>query len=460
MRGDYNLQIGDRVEINITGLGHAGEGIGRWRGLAVFVPRAVPGERVLVEIAEARKNFARGRLLEVLARSAARAEPGCTLFDACGGCQLLHMDYTEQLRWKAVQVRESLARIGGLGDVPVAATIGMDEPWHYRNKVHFHVEWRAGRLEPGFFERRSHRLAAGDLGSTPKCLLVQRDLLQVAGRSAEILGSLRVPLYDWREHRGYLRHLVLRRGAATGEIMVVLVTGREPWPAEADFARRLAGDAPRVVSVVRNINTRGSREVLGAENRVLAGKPVITERLRGIGFRIGPASFFQVNPEQTARLCELVTRYAGLTGRETVVDAYSGLGTFALTLAAHAREVIGLESLGPAVADARENARHNGLTNVRFEQGAVEELLPVLAEEGDKVDVVVLDPPRRGCDPAVLEALGRLRPTRVVYVSCDPATLARDLGRLQGLGFQAVEVQPVDMFPQTAHVETVVYLTT
>lgn len=458
-RLDTGLSAGDLVEIKITGLTRAGEGVGRWQGIVVFVPRAIPGERVRAEITVIRKDFTRGRLVEILNRSAARVEPGCRLFGDCGGCALLHMDYLEQLRWKTVQVRESLVRTGGLDQVSVSGTVGMDEPWHYRNKVHFHVGRVAGRLALGYFQRGSHQLVTdGDASGSPGCLLVQRDLLLVAGRAARILDTLRVPLYNWQEHRGYLRNLVLRRGAATGEIMLVLVTGAERWSGEAEFACRLVECTPAVVSVIRNINTRKSREILGRKNRVRAGKPFIIERLGGCDFQLGPTSFFQVNPEQAARLFEIVARFAGLTGRETVVDAYSGIGTIALLLASRARAVIGLESLELAVADAWENARRNRIKNVRFEQGAVEELLPALAGNGEKVDVVILDPPRRGCAPAVLNALARLRPGRVIYLSCDPATLARDLGRLSNLGFRVLQVQPVDMFPQTHHVETLVGL--
>lgn len=454
------LNVGDPAEVEITGLSHAGEGVGRWRGLALFVPLAVPGERVRVEITAVGKSFARGRLVEVLEKSGVRVEPGCGLFGDCGGCHLLHMDYREQLRWKTVQVREALTRIGGLGKVPVANTLGMDEPWHYRNKAHFHVGRDSGRLALGFFARGSHRVTGFvDSEGGSGCLLVHRDLLRVAVHAARILENLRVPLYDWETQRGYLRNLVLRRAAATGEIMLVLVTGRQNWPAEREFAGRLTAEEPGVVSVIRNVNPLESRELLGPENRVRAGRPAITEHLGGLEFQIGPASFFQVNPEQTEKTYEIVRLFAGLTGKETVVDAYSGIGTIALLLASRAVSVVGFEALSAAVADARKNAIRNRIDNVWFERGAVEDLLPEWAARNRAVDVAVLDPPRRGCAPAVLEAVARLQPRRVVYVSCVPATLARDLARLNVLGLEAVQVQPVDMFPQTSHVEAVALLT-
>jgi len=453
------LNVGDRAEIEITGLSHVGEGVGRRQGLVMFVPLVVPGERVRVEITAVGRTFARGRLVEVLERSRTRVEPGCALFGDCGGCHLLHIDYPEQLRWKTVQVRDALTRLGGLGEVPVANTLGMNEPRHYRNKAHFHVSRDSGRLALGFLARGSHRVTCFvDADGGSGCLLVQRDLLRVAARAAALLESLRVPLYDWETQRGYLRNLLLRRAAATGEIMLVLVTGRQNWPGEREFAERLTAEEPGVVSVIRNVNALETRELLGPENRVRAGEPAITEHLGGLKFRIGPASFFQVNPEQAEKTYEIARLFAGLTGKETVVDAYSGIGTIALFLASRAKSVIGFEALPAAVADAQENALRNGIKNVRFEQGAVEDLLPEWAARGRRVDVAVLDPPRRGCGPAALEALGRLRPRRVVYVSCAPATLARDLGRLAELGFDVVKVQPVDMFPQTHHIECVVSL--
>lgn len=453
------LNVGGHADIDITGLSHVGEGVGRWRGLAVFVPLAVPGERVRAEITALGRTFARGRLVAVLEGSRARVEPECGLFGDCGGCHLLHMSYPEQLRWKTVQVRDALTRLGGLGHAPVANTLGMDEPRHYRNKAHFHVSRESGRLALGFLARGSHRVTCFiDANGGSGCLLVQRDLLRVAARAAALLETLRVPLYDWEIHRGYLRHLLLRRAAATGEIMLVLVTGRQPWPGEREFTERLTAEEPGVVSVIRNVNTLESRELLGPENLVRAGKSAITEHLGGLEFRIGPASFLQVNPEQAEKTYEIARLFAGLTGEETVVDAYSGMGTIALLLASRAKAVVGFEALPAAVADARENAVRNGIENVRFEQGTVEDLLPQWAAQDRRVDVAVLDPPRRGCGPAALEALGRLRPPRVVYVSCAPATLARDLGRLAELGFDVVKVQPVDMFPQTSHVECVVLL--
>ena len=450
--------VGAEVELEITGLGHGGEGVGRWRGLAVFVPGTVPGERVRARIVETKKNHCRGRLTEILRSSMDRIEPGCAHFGTCGGCQLLHMSYPEQLRWKTARVRENLRRLGGLAGVPVAPTVGMDFPWHYRNKVHLHAEWVVDRLVLGFFRRGSHTVANRDSGPLCACRLVHIDLLRLARRASQILEQLEVPLFAWPQRRGYLRNLVLRRGAVTGEMMLVLVTGREDWSAEAECVRRLTAAEPRLVSVIRNVNLSAGRGVLGPECRLLAGKPAITDRLLDLQFRIGPTSFFQVNPAQAEKLYRIAADFAGLTGRETVVDAYSGTGTIALYLASRARRVIGLEALGPAVADARENARLNQVQNVRFVQGAVEALLPGLGAGSDPVDVVILDPPRRGCAPEVLDALIRLQPSRVVYLSCDPATLARDLGYLARSGFAVRRVQPVDMFPQTGHVECVARL--
>jgi len=452
----FPVRQGETITVEVTGLSHAGEGVGRCQGAVVFLPEVVPGELVRAEVTEIRKGFARARLLEIIRPAPERQEPACALYGACGGCDLQHLAYPAQLRWKAQRVREALARIGGLTEPPVRETLGMDHPYHYRNKVHLQVGLAEGRIVLGFYARGSRCVSVRDgQGAGTACLLVDRELLCLAGTVEELLNRYGARVYAWQSRRGYLRHVVLRRARATGEGMVVLVTGREEWVQEAAFVDRLRAAAPEVVSVVRNINTAEAKEILGPENVVLAGSGTITEILGPLRFRLGAASFFQVNPVQALQLCRLVTDYAALTGRETVLDVYCGVGTFGLFLAAGARRVVGIEAVPAAVADAQTNAALNGIGNAAFRAGAAEVLIPALVAEGGRPDVAVLDPPRRGCDRRVLAALADANVPRLVYVSCDPATLARDLGYLAARGYVVRDVQPVDMFPHTHHVECV-----
>lgn len=450
------IKIGEKVAVQVSGITHAGSGVGRYNGLAVFIPGTMPGDKVLVEIVEKKKNYAMARLLEIMEPSSCRLEPQCVHYTACGGCRLQHMSYEEQLRLKTGLVRDSLSRIGGLGEIVVDEILGMEHPWHYRNKVHFQVERRDGRYQLGFYEEGSHKLSdffgTGN-GRQPGCLLADADLNRLASLCETLLNK-----YGAGNRDDFFRHLVLRKAFFTGEMMAVIVTGGQHWPLEKDFASELMAQQPGLTSLVRSIHTGKSGEVMGEEFRLLAGKEVIYDWLNHLTFRISPDSFYQVNPLQTRVLYNKAVEYAALTGRETVLDAYSGIGTIALYLARSAGKVYGLEVVPAAVEDARHNAVLNKIDNVEFLAGKVERLLPALAGQGLRPDIVVLDPPRRGCGREALDAVIAMEVPRLVYVSCDPGTLARDLGYLSGRGYQLREVQPVDMFPWTHHVETVVLM--
>lgn len=451
------LRRAEKIHLQINGITHAGDGVGRYHGLAVFVPGTVPGDTVLAEVEDLKKNYARGRLLEIRERSPGRRVPECAHFSACGGCRLQHVDYGEQLRLKTGLVRDSLARIAGLGEVTVLDTAGMSCPWHYRNKVHFQVKRHDGRYELGFYEEGSHTLVAffkeGNC-INQGCLLVDRELIEVGSVVENLLNKHGSVVFPQKQDGRFFRHVVLRKGFYTGEVMVVLVTGSGEWPQEKAFVRELLSLRPDLASVVRNINDGPLGVVLGRENRLLAGRETIIDRLGHLNFRISPFSFYQVNPAQTLFLYQKALEYAAPTGGETVVDAYSGIGVIALFLAGYAKKVYGLEVVSEAVEDARNNAVLNKIKNVEFQAGEVERRLPALAAQGLRPDVVVLDPPRRGCGREALEAVAEMRVPRVVYVSCDPGTLARDLGHLAGKGYRVIEVQPVDMFPWTHHTET------
>ncbi|HBC94543.1 MAG TPA: 23S rRNA (uracil(1939)-C(5))-methyltransferase RlmD [Pelotomaculum sp.] len=454
------IRTGQKAEVLITGITHSGAGVGRYHGLAVFIPGTLPGDKILAEVLEKKKKYAVARLLEILEPSSCRLEPQCVHYAACGGCRLQHAAYEEQLRLKTGLVRDSLNRIGGLGEVVVGMTLGMEHPWHYRNKVHFKVEKRDGRYHLGFYEEGSHHLtdffSAGSCRQ-PGCLLVDTGLNQLASLCGTLLDKYGGEALE--REPGFFRHLVLRKAFFTGEMMAVVVTGSRDWPREKDFAGELMAQQPGLTSLVRSIHTGQTGEIMGKEFQLLAGRDAIYDRLAHLTFRISPDSFYQVNPLQTEVLYGKAGEYAALTGRETVLDAYSGIGTIALYLAQHAGKVYGLEVVPAAVEDARHNADINKIRNVEFLAGKAERLLPALARKGLRPDMVVLDPPRRGCAREALDAVIAMELPRLVYVSCDPGTLARDLGYLAGKGYRVGEVQPVDMFPWTQHVESIVLMT-
>jgi len=444
--------------LEVTGLTHRGQGVVRMDGRVVFVPGAVPGDLVELRITERRSNYSVGEISRLVQPSPWRAEPRCSVFSACGGCTFQNFSYPAQLEWKRAQVHEALRRIGQLEGLVVHPALPSPRLWGYRNKSSFPLGKAGSRVIAGCFAPGTHRIV-----DTAECP-VQHPLNNLILRQArELIAAMGLSVYREQTRRGLVRHLVTRVGVGTGEGMAILVTGTRSFPAGSQFGEGLLSQTPGLVSVVQNVNAEPTNIVLGNETRILAGKGHVDDimgddvlgRLR---FRVSPLSFYQVNPEQAVNLYRVVLQYAGLTGSETVVDVYSGVGTIALFLANQAGAVVGIDEVGAAVADARVNAGLNGIDNAEFITGRAERVLPQLAGRGLRADVVVLDPPRAGCAPEVLQACARLSPARLVYVSCYPATLARDLARLCGLGYRVWEVQPVDMFPMTPHVETIVLM--
>lgn len=447
------LRVGERVTVAVAGLGTGGEGVGRWQGFTVFVPHVLPGEEAEVRITTVKKRYARGELVRLLTESPQRVAPPCPVYQRCGGCQLQHLSYAGQLQVKQRLVEDALAHIGGLRQVAVHATRGAADPWHYRNKMQFPVGRRGRDIVIGCYAPGTH-----DIVDTAACAIQQPANNTVAAAAREAIASLGIAPYDERTGRGIIRHVLGRVGTASGDVMVVLVTATDALPHAAAVIAQLRRHIPGLASVVQNVNPRRTNVILGDKTRVLWGRACITDRLGPFTFNISAQSFFQVNTAQAQVLYDTAVAYAGLTGSETVIDVYCGTGTISLFLARRAARVYGVEEVAAAVDDARANARLNGVDNVEFIAGDATAVMPRLYEQGARPDVIVTDPPRAGCTPAVLDAFAAMRPRRIVYVSCNPASLARDLAYLAAKGYEAREIQPVDMFPQTCHVECVVLM--
>lgn len=449
--GRPGLRMGDRFEIEIADLTHAGAGVGRHHDMAVFVPLSCPGDRALVQVEEIRRDIVVGRLLEVRQASADRVRPDCPVFGTCGGCQIQHVAYSKQLELKTELVRDALKRNGGFSEPKVLPMLGMAEPWGYRNKALFPVGVRGGRIVTGFYASGTHRIVPVD--SCPVQHPTNNRIVSEARRAAM---KYDLKAYDERTGEGTLRHILAKVAAETGQSMVAFVTGARVFPHEREIAREMTNRVPGLAGVVHNVNPERTNVVLGPITRTVLGEPAIEDRLEGLRFRVSAESFAQTNPAQARALYARVLEYAALTAADTAVDAYCGVGTITLLLARKAGKVYGIENVEAAVNDARENARLNRTSNVEFVLGDAEKVLPDMVRRQLKTTVLVLDPPRKGADHQVVQAALAMAPRRVVYVSCDPATMARDLGKLAAGGdYDLVEVQPVDMFPHTSHVECV-----
>ncbi len=449
------VQKNQTIEIEIADLGNQGEGIGRYEDFTVFVEGALPGERVRVLMVKVKRRYGYAKLLKILQPSRERVAPLCQLAGRCGGCQLSHLSYEGQLRYKQNRIAQALERIGGLS-VVVPPVLGMAEAdrAYYRNKAQFPVRDGENGLTAGFFAPRSHRLIPVE-----GCQIQSRASHRLMPVILNFFRKKGIAAYDEGRHTGLVRHVLIREGYATGQVLVCVVINGTSLPHGREFVDLLRGEGVQSISV--NRNRERTNVILGPETVTLWGNGYIEDRIGDLRFQISPVSFFQVNPIQTKVLYEIALEMAGLTGREIVWDAYCGIGSISLFLAQRAKRVYGVEIVPEAIADARRNAALNGMDNVEFYVGKAEDVIPEWhAKQGVRADVIVVDPPRAGCDRALLEAMVDMAPERIVYVSCDPGTLARDLGILcQELGAYRVErVQGVDMFPETVHVETVVML--
>ena len=444
----------DIVTLEIVDCGTDGEGIGKADGFTVFVKDAVIGDIVTAKIMKAKKNYGYGRLMEILKPSPYRVEPVCPSARQCGGCQLQAVSYEEQKVFKEKKLRGHLERIGGFRDLPMEPMIGMDEPYHYRNKAQFPVgRNKEGRIITGFYAGRTHAII-----ENRDCALgipQNKEILDIVIAHMEKYG---IAPYDEMTGKGLVRHIFVRYGFFTGELMVCLIINGQDLPHQKELIEKLR-EIPGMASISLNINKKRSNVILGDKVKTIWGQEYITDKIGDISYEISPLSFFQVNPKQTWKLYSKALEYADLHGEETVWDLYCGIGTISLFLAQQAKFVRGVEIVPAAIDDAKRNAQINNIENVEFFVGKAEEVLPREYEKnGVYADVIVVDPPRKGCDEMLLKTILKMQPKRVVYVSCDSATLARDLRFLCDNGYELKKVCGVDQFPQTVHVETVVLL--
>ncbi|RZT16528.1 23S rRNA (uracil(1939)-C(5))-methyltransferase RlmD [Fictibacillus sp. BK138] len=453
-KADLPVHKNESYEVDIVDLTHEGAGVARVNGFTLFVPNTLPGERAKVKVIGVKKGFGFGRLEELIKASRERVEPPCPIYKWCGGCQLQHLSYDGQLEYKRKQVEDVLTRIGKLEGVPVLPTLGMgDEPWRYRNKAQVPVGERDGRIITGFYQKRSHEIVEMD-----SCIITGDTNDDAVQAVKEIVNKYNITAYDEQKHKGILRHIIARYGKTTGDLMIVLVTNGKDLPQRKKIIEDITAALPEIKSIVQNVNSKRTNVIFGDETRVLWGAEYIHDYIGDIKFAISARSFYQINPDQTKVLYDQALKYAELSGDETVIDAYCGIGTISLFLAQKAKKVYGVEIVSEAIEDARRNAELNNITNAEFAVGKSEDVIPKWKKQGITPDVIVVDPPRKGCDEELLKTIIEMKPERVVYVSCNPATLARDLRVLKDGGFKTVEVQPVDMFPQTTHVEAVAKL--
>ena len=440
--------------VDIVDIGQGGVGIGKYEGFTVFVEGGLIQDKVKVRINKSKKNYAVGDIVEIIEKSPFRVDRICSddLKD-CGGCQIQELDYNKQLELKTNEVKQVISRIGKLENVEIHETIGMQSPCRYRNKAQFPIQNINGSTAIGFYKKKSH-----DVIPTDMCV-IQHDINhKIIKIIKTYIQAYNVSIYNETTHTGVLRHLVTKVGFTTNEVMVVLVANGTNLPHLNELASVLKENIPGFKTLVLNVNKAKTNVILGKENKVIYGNGKINDYIGDLVFEISPLSFFQVNPVQTEVLYNKALEYAELKENDTVFDIYCGLGSISLFLAQKATKVYGIEIVEDAIKDAKINAKLNNLNTVEFYVGKAEEVVPKMYSEGKTANVVVVDPPRKGCDEKVLDTIVSMKPDRVVYVSCNPSTLARDLAYLDERGYKCVEIQPVDMFPQTAHVETVCLL--
>ncbi|MED4071719.1 23S rRNA (uracil(1939)-C(5))-methyltransferase RlmD [Priestia endophytica] len=448
------VKVGQHVPLTIKRLGINGEGVGYFKKQVVFVPGALPNEEVIAEITNVKHKFAEGRVKRIRKMSDERVKAPCPIYEKCGGCQLQHLSYEGQLKAKRDIVVQAFERHGNVRNLEkkLEQTIGMEEPWKYRNKAQFQVGLLKGKVMAGLYGANSHRLI-----NINECIVQRPETTKVINNVKQILQDLKISIYDERKRNGLVRTIVTRIGVSTGEVQLVLITSKEEFPKKDLLIQEVKKRLPEVKSIMQNVNGQKTSLIFGDKTFTLDGKETIEEVLGDLSFDLSARAFFQLNPTQTVKLYDEVKKEAGLTGKEKIVDAYCGVGTIGLWLADEAGEIRGMDVIEDSIVDANKNAKAKGYDNAHYVVGKAEYWMPKWVKEGWKPDVIVVDPPRTGCDEKLLKTILDVKPKKVVYVSCNPSTLAKDVKILTKL-YKVERIQPVDMFPQTAHVESVTTL--
>lgn len=443
------LSKNDKIELTIDALTSEGSGVGRYNGLAVFVRGTAPQDKIIAHIIKRSKNYAIGIIDKILSPGPQRIESDCPYSKKCGGCSFRHITYDEELRYKKSRVQDALNRIGHL-DIEVDEIIGADDLTHYRNKAQYPIDISDGEMYAGFYAYKSHRIIP-----CTDCKLQPAEFEKGLSAFSEWIESENITSYNEQTGKGLLRHIYFRKGFATGEVMVCAVINGNSIPNGELLVSLLKEKVDGLISVAVNINKEKTNVILGKETNVIWGKKYIRDNLLGKNFLISPNSFYQVNHNQCERLYTKAKEFAGLTGAETVLDLYCGVGTIGLTMADDIKQLVGIEIIPQAIENAKENAKINHITNAQFICADAPQGAEILKKQGIKPDVIILDPPRKGCEKSLFDIIEQLFPKKIVYVSCDSATLARDLAILKEKGYEVKKVSAVDMFPRTPHVECV-----
>ncbi|PEQ84674.1 23S rRNA (uracil(1939)-C(5))-methyltransferase RlmD [Bacillus sp. AFS006103] len=453
MKTDQNIKIelNQTFPLTIKRLGINGEGVGYFKKQVVFVPGALPGEEVVVEATKINPKFAEAKIKKIRIKSPHRVLPLCPVYDQCGGCQLQHLKYDQQLKEKRDIIIQSLERHTkvDIGKLNIRETIGMEDPWGYRNKSSFQLKAVDGKVLAGLYGLNSHQLINID-----ECAVQHAQTNEATSEVKRILEELKIPIYNEKSRKGIIRTIVTRVGIQTGELQIVLITTQKELPKVDIIIQEIQKRLPNVKSIVQNINGQKTSLIFGEETLPLAGEDFIQETLGDLQFELSARTFFQLNPVQTVKLYNEVKKAAALTGQEKVLDAYCGVGTIGLWLADQAGEVRGMDVITESIEDAKKNAKRHGLTNTKYVPGKAEEVLPKWVKKGWKPDVIVVDPPRTGLEGQLIQTILQAEPKKLIYISCNPSTLAKDIQVLSAK-YEVKYIQPVDMFPHTAHVECV-----
>ncbi|MEW6855547.1 23S rRNA (uracil(1939)-C(5))-methyltransferase RlmD [Streptococcus iniae] len=443
----------DIVDVEIVDLSHDGAGVAKHEGMVFFVENALPGERLLMRILKLNKKIGFGKVEELLVKSPHRNDAIDAAYLRTGIADFGHLAYAEQLKFKTKQVKDNLYKTAGITDVQVADTLGMDTPYAYRNKAQIPVRRVNGQLETGFFRKNSH-----DLLPISDYLIQDKEIDRLVNFTRDLLRRFEVSPYDEKEKTGLIRNIVVRRGHYSGEMMLIFVTSRPKVFRVDHMIEKITETFPAVVSIIQNINDQNGNAIFGKEFRLLYGKDSITDTMLGNSFDISAQSFYQVNTLMAEKLYQTAIDFSDLTKDDIVIDAYSGIGTIGLSFAKQVKKVYGVEVIESAVKDAEKNASKNGIKNVSFVTDSAEAAMEKWSKEGLKPTVILVDPPRKGLTESFIKASVAMAPEKITYVSCNPATMARDIKQYQELGYKLTKVQPVDLFPQTHHVECVVLL--